>query len=97
MDCPDNLESLGRRGSLVSVSLARLVYLASQDRRVYLGQRETLVSLEAPEVLEEMDSTEALEPKESLVCPVSLVLVAHLDLPPLGRSESQAPLELPDQ
>lgn len=44
-----------------------------------------------------MDLTESLEPKESLVCLVSLVLVAHLDLPPLGRSESQAPPELPDQ
>lgn len=96
-DCPDNLESLGPRGSLVSVSLARLVYLASQDQRVYLGQRETLVSLEALVVLEEMDLTEALEAKESLVFPVSLVLVAHLDLLPLGQSESQAPQDLPDQ
>lgn len=44
-----------------------------------------------------MDLTEALDPKESLVCLVSLVLVAHLDPPPLGRSESQAPLDSPDQ
>lgn len=57
----------------------------------------TLVSLEAPEVPEEMDLTEALDPKESLVCLVFLVLVAHLVPPPLGRLESQALPDLLDQ
>lgn len=36
---------------------------------------------------------EALEPKESLVCLVFLELAAHLDPPPQGLLESQAPLE----
>lgn len=39
--------------------------------------------------------TEVLGPKESLVCLVSLELVAHLDPPPLDLSESQANPELP--
>lgn len=97
MDYLDNLESLGPRGSLVSVSLARLVCLASLERRVCSGQRETLVSLVVLEVLEETDLMESLGPKENLVCLVSLEVAAHLDPPLLGRLESQAPPELPDQ
>lgn len=96
-DCPDSLESLGLRESLASVSLARLVCLASLERRVCLGQRVTLASLEALEVPEEMDLMVALGLKENLVCLVFLELVAHLDPLPLGRLESQAPLELLDR
>lgn len=58
-----------------------------------MDQRETQVSLEVLEVLEETDLMEAPDPKESLVCLVSLELVVHLDPPPRGPSESQAPLE----
>lgn len=57
----------------------------------------TLVSLEALEVPEEMDLMEALDLKESLVCLVFLEVVARLDPLPLGRSESQGPLDHPDQ
>lgn len=97
MVCPDSLGSLDPRGNLVSVCPVLLVYLESPALKVYLDQREIPVSLEALVYPDEVDLTAPQDLKVTLVCRVSLELVAHLDLPLSGHWVHQAHPDFLDQ
>lgn len=92
----DSLASLDFRDPRVSLALAFLVpqvYQEYPDLKVSPDQREILASLAAPVHPDDLDLTAVRDLKVSLVHPVYLELVAHLDPPSPVRGGLKAPLD----